>query len=148
MGCTWRTTARTASSTSPAARSPARPRRARGSRWPAGWSAAAPSTDEALTSAVEAATDGEGLGIVRALLEQGAVDADLLRRAATDQSVDAVFDLLRWRDGDFAFVMDEANPDDVGVALAVESVLADTEARRADAGSPCRRSCPRRAPCS
>ena len=87
-------------------------------------------TDEALAAAVEAATNGEGLGIVRALLEQGAVDADLLRRAATDQSVDAVFDLLRWRDGDFAFVMDEANPDDVGVALAVETVLADTEARR------------------
>ncbi len=87
-------------------------------------------TDEALTSAVDAATNGEGLGIVRALLEQGAVDADLLRRAATDQSVDAVFDLLRWRDGDFAFVMDEANPDDVGVALAVETVLTDTEARR------------------
>jgi Domain of unknown function (DUF4388) len=88
-------------------------------------------TDEALTAAVEAASKGEGVGIVRALLEHGAVDADLLRRAATDQSVDAVFDLLRWRDGDFAFVMDEANPDDVGVTLAVESVIADTESRQA-----------------
>ena len=41
-----------------------------------------------------------------------------------------MFDLLRWRDGDFAFVMDEANPDDVGVTLSVESVIADTESRQ------------------
>jgi hypothetical protein len=88
-------------------------------------------SDEALSAAVDVASKGEGVGIVRALLEHGAVDADLLRRAATDQSVDAVFDLLRWRDGDFAFVMDEGNPDDVGVTLSVESVIADTESRQA-----------------
>jgi hypothetical protein len=87
--------------------------------------------DDALVAAVEAASAGEGTGVVRALLDQGAVDAELLRRAATDQSVDAVFDLLRWRNGDFAFVVEETNPDDVGVTLAVESVLADAEARRA-----------------
>ena len=87
-------------------------------------------SDEALAAAVETATSGEGVGVVRALLEQGVMDADLLRRAATDQAVDAVFDLLRWHTGDFAFVMDEANPDEVGVALTVEEVLADAEARR------------------
>lgn len=86
--------------------------------------------DEALAAAVAAVSAGEGLGVVRALRDAGAVDADLLRQAATDQTVDAVFDLLRWREGDFAFVLDEANPDDVGVSLSVESVLADTEARR------------------
>jgi hypothetical protein len=87
--------------------------------------------DDALATAVEAASAGEGTGVVRALLDQEAVDAELLRRAATDQSVDAVFDLLRWRNGDFAFVVDETNPDDVGITLAVETVLADSEARRA-----------------
>jgi uncharacterized protein DUF4388 len=87
-------------------------------------------TDEALSAAVAAATSGEGLGVVRALLDQGVVDSELLRQAATDQAVDAVFDLLRWGEGDFAFVVDEPNPDDVGVSLAVESVLADTESRR------------------
>jgi hypothetical protein len=87
-------------------------------------------SDEALVAAVEAATSGEGLGVVRALLEQGVIDSDLLRRAANDQAVDAVFDLLRWRDGDFAFVVDEPNPDDVGVAMAVEAVVSDAEARR------------------
>ncbi len=86
--------------------------------------------DDALSAAVEAATAGEGLGVVRALLEHQAVDDELLRHAATDQAVDAVFDLLRWTEGEFAFVVDETNPDDVGVALSVESVLADTEARR------------------
>lgn len=87
--------------------------------------------DDALRSAVATAEAGEGVGVVRALLEQQAVDGDLLRQAATDQSVDAVFDLLRWESGDFAFVVDETNPDDVGVALAVETVLADGDARRA-----------------
>jgi hypothetical protein len=88
-------------------------------------------TDEALTDAVQVALSGEGAGVVRALLDQGAVDPELLRVAAGDQSVDAVFDLLRWQNGDFAFVMDEANPDDVGVSMSVEAVLADAEARRA-----------------
>ena len=88
-------------------------------------------TDEALADAVQVALSGEGVGVVRALLDQGAVDADLLRVAAGDQSIDAVFDLLRWQNGDFAFVMDEANPDDVGVSMAVEAVLSDAEARRA-----------------
>ncbi len=87
--------------------------------------------DDALAAAVEAATGGEGLGVVRALLESEAVDADLLRQAATDQAVDAIFDLLRWRRGDFAFVVEESNPDDVGIALTIESVLADAETRTA-----------------
>jgi hypothetical protein len=86
-------------------------------------------SDEALSAAVAAVAEGEGLGVVRALLEAEAVDAELLRQAATDQAVDAIFDLLRWRTGDFAFVMDESNPDDVGVALATDSVLEDAEAR-------------------
>ena len=86
--------------------------------------------DDALATAVAAASAGDGVGVVRALRDAGAVDADLLRQAATDQTVDAVFDLLRWREGDFAFVLDEANPDEVGVSLSVESVLADAEARR------------------
>jgi hypothetical protein len=86
--------------------------------------------DDALAAAVEAATHGESLGVVKALLEQGAIDATLLKQAVTDQSVDAVFDLLRWEQGDFAFVVEETNPDDVGVTLSVETVLADAESRR------------------
>jgi hypothetical protein len=89
-------------------------------------------SDEALAAAVEAVAAGEGIGVVRALLDSGAVDGDLLRQAAVEQATDAIFDLLRWREGDFAFVMDEVNPDEVGVSLVVEDVLADAEARRAN----------------
>src|SRR5215203_856740 len=88
-------------------------------------------SDEALVAAVEAVAAGEGIGVVRSLLDAGAVDADLLRQAAQEQATDAIFDLLRWHDGDFAFVLDEANPDEVGVSVSVEAVLADAEARRA-----------------
>jgi hypothetical protein len=86
--------------------------------------------DDALAAAVNAATHGASMGVVKALLEHGAIEGDLLKQAVTDQSVDAVFDLLRWQQGDFAFVMDEANPDDVGVSLSVEAILADAESRR------------------
>ncbi len=86
--------------------------------------------DEALESAVSRATEGNGTGVVKALLEAGAIDATLLRKAVTDQTVDAMFDLLHWLQGDFAFVVDELNPDDVGVTLTVESVVADADSRR------------------
>ena len=86
--------------------------------------------DDALAAAVQAATQSESIGVVKALLEQGAIEAGLLRQAVTDQSVDAVFDLLRWQQGDFAFVVEEINPDDVGVALSIEAILADAESRR------------------
>lgn len=85
--------------------------------------------DEALAAAIDRASQGDSVGVVKALLENHSVDADLLRHAATDQSVDAVFDLLRWREGDFVFVVDETNPDDVDVAIAVEKVLSDVESR-------------------
>ncbi|MDQ1665945.1 MAG: hypothetical protein QOH75_1976, partial [Actinomycetota bacterium] len=85
--------------------------------------------DDALSAAVDRASQGGSVGIAKALLEQQAIDADLLKQAAIDQAVDAVFDLLRWRVGDFVFVVDEPNPDEVGVALSVESVLADVESR-------------------
>ncbi len=86
--------------------------------------------DDALLAAVETATSPAGPGIARALLDAGSVEADLLRQAVNDQAVDAVFDLLTWVNGDFAFVLDEGNPEDVGVAITVESVVADAEARQ------------------
>ena len=87
--------------------------------------------DSALAAAVERAGTDEGVGVVKALLEADAVEAELLRQAVSDQSVDAVFDLLRWQTGDFAFVMDEVNPDDVGITVQSETVIADADARQA-----------------
>jgi hypothetical protein len=87
--------------------------------------------DGSLEAAVQRARDDKDVGVVRALLEANAVEAELLRQAVSDQSVDAVFDLLQWQTGEFAFVMDEVNPDDVGVTVPTETVVADADARRA-----------------
>lgn len=86
--------------------------------------------DGSLTAAVQRARDDTDVGVVRALLEANAVEAELLRQAVSDQSVDAVFDLLQWQLGEFAFVIDEVNPDDVGVTVPTETVVADADARR------------------
>jgi len=85
--------------------------------------------DDALGAAVTRAKS-EGIGVGRALLEANAVPDDLLQQAAADQAVDAVFDLLGWPEGDFAFSVDESNPDDLGVQLATERVVTEAAARR------------------
>jgi hypothetical protein len=84
-------------------------------------------SDDAITAAVDSA-GGEGIGVGRALQLGGTIDEGVLHDLASEHIVDSVFDLLRWADGDFAFVIDEANPDDVGVSRQVEDVV--TEARR------------------
>ena len=81
-----------------------------------------------LGAAVERAAN-EGIGVSRALLDAGAVDPDLLRSLVAEQVVDAVFDLLRWSEGDFSFTVDEPGPDDVGVSLGVEPVVNDARSR-------------------
>ena len=84
-------------------------------------------TDEALTTAVEHASN-DSVGVGRALQVQGAIDEGVLHDVSSEHIVDTVFDLLRWPEGDFAFVIDEDNPDDVGVSRQVDDVV--TEARR------------------
>jgi hypothetical protein len=85
--------------------------------------------DAALRRAVERAS-AEGAGVARSLLEAGSVDTALLQRLAREQAVDAVFDLLRWPNGDFAFGMGEENPDDVGLSVPAEQVVSEAAARR------------------
>ena len=89
-------------------------------------------SDEALSAAVTTALSAQNLGVVRALGQTGAVDAKVVRAAAEEQTVDAVFALTRWTGGDFAFVIDEVNPDDVGVTLSITDVLAAVETRQTD----------------
>jgi len=84
--------------------------------------------DNALRQAVARAVSSGG-GVAKALLDGGAVDPDLLRQAADDQVVDAVFELLRWPDGDFAFDPRATDPDDIGLSLEPERVLAEARAR-------------------
>jgi hypothetical protein len=81
-----------------------------------------------LTAAVERAAN-EGIGVSRALLDAGAVDPDFLRSLVAEQIVDAVFDLLRWSEGDFSFTVDEPGPDDVGISFGVEPVVNDARSR-------------------
>jgi len=84
--------------------------------------------DAALRQAVARANSG-GVGVARALLEAGAVEPELMRQAATDQVVDAVFDLLRWPEGEFGFDQSALDVDDVGISLDHLRVLAEAQAR-------------------
>jgi hypothetical protein len=84
--------------------------------------------DTALEVVLEAVRNDPALGMGKAARDAGAVDEGVLHDVVVEQATDAVFDLLRWTHGDFAFMADEANPDDLGVSLNVEEVIA--EARR------------------
>lgn len=72
--------------------------------------------------------DGSG-GLARALAESGSLSEEFGRALAAEQATDAVFDLLRWPEGEFAFVVDELDPDDLGAALSVEEVVAEGRRR-------------------
>ena len=62
----------------------------------------------ALTAAVDAVEAGSAPSVVDALLAAGAVGSDAYEPVARAQATDAVFDLLRWAEGEFAFeVADE-----------------------------------------
>ena len=84
--------------------------------------------DLALRTAV-ARSLGGGSGVVRALVDAGAVDPALASQAAADQAVDAVFDLLRWPDGDFGFDPAGHDHDDLDVLLDPPAVLGEARAR-------------------
>src|SRR3954465_660062 len=84
--------------------------------------------DKTLAAAVARVRSDESFGLARALAEAAPAVAEVARELAAEQATDAVFDLLRWPDGEFAFVVDEAAPDDLGAARAVADVV--TEARR------------------
>ena len=85
-------------------------------------------SDASLEAAVARAT-ADDIGVTRALSDAGAVDPELLREAATEQAVDSIYDLLRWPAGDFAFSVDEPNPDDVGVLLPTDRVVSEAQSR-------------------
>lgn len=85
-------------------------------------------SEDALAAAVDRAAE-EGVGIGRALADASAIDAELLRAMVAEQAVDAVFDFLRWADGDFSFSLDEPSPDEIGVQLGVEELVSDARSR-------------------
>jgi hypothetical protein len=85
--------------------------------------------DEALASAAEQLADDPTAGLARLLAERAELAADTVAGVAREQITDAVFDLLRWPDGEFAFVVDEADADDLGAELPVEDLVAEGRRR-------------------
>jgi hypothetical protein len=87
--------------------------------------------DEVLASAVERLVHAEGdadqAGLGKALAD--GLDADAVKAIAAEQVTDAVFDLLRWDRGEFAFVHEESDPDDLGVSVSVDEVVAEGRRR-------------------
>jgi hypothetical protein len=81
-----------------------------------------------LSAAVDEVRRGEDVGIARALRDSRAIDEGELHTVVCEHIVDTVFDLMRWPDGEFEFIIDEANIDDVGVTRQVDDVV--TEARQ------------------
>ena len=87
--------------------------------------------DEALASAAEELTADNSLSLARLLSERADLAADQAQAVAIEQMNDAVFSLLRWNDGEFAFVMDEVDPDDLGATQTVEQLVAEGQRRLA-----------------
>ncbi len=87
--------------------------------------------DDAALSTAVARAGTSPVGVARALLEAGAVEPELVREAAVDQAVDAVFDLSRWDSGEFGFEQGTRNIDDVGIALEHTWLVAEATARSA-----------------
>jgi hypothetical protein len=85
--------------------------------------------DATLADAVSRVSADPSCGLARALAESGSLSEEFARALAVEQASDAVFDLLRWPDGEFAFVVDEADPDDLGATVAVEDVVAEGQRR-------------------
>lgn len=85
--------------------------------------------DDSLTDAVARVADTPDVGVARALRDAEDIEHDDLQTLVSEHIVDTVFDLLRWEDGDFEFVQDEPNVDDVGVASPVDDVVTEARSR-------------------
>jgi hypothetical protein len=85
--------------------------------------------DEALAQAAEELADEPDAGLARLLAEKADLEAATAAQVAGEQIADAVFDLLRWPDGEFAFVVDEVDVDDLGAELPVDQLVAEGKRR-------------------
>lgn len=85
--------------------------------------------DEALAQAAEELASDDSLSLAQLLAEKAGLDVAQVREVAGEQVTDAVFSLLRWSDGEFAFVGDEVDPDDLGATVAVDELVAEGKRR-------------------
>lgn len=64
------------------------------------------------------------------LVDEGYLESDVLEGFVREQVSDALFDLLRWEDGELRFEPEEDCGDsDIGIAVTIESALADAGKR-------------------
>jgi hypothetical protein len=87
--------------------------------------------DDASLAAALDSLRAHGGGLVAHLLAAGSVDPELAAEAAGEQAVDAVCELMRWHEGDFAFALGVADPDDAGVAIPADETLRLADEREA-----------------
>ena len=87
--------------------------------------------DDALAAAAEELANDSSLSLAQLLAEKGGLDVEQVKDVAAEQATDAVFSLLRWSDGEFAFVVDENDPDDLGATIPVDEVVAEGQRRLA-----------------
>lgn len=87
--------------------------------------------DEELAAAVELCA-GDPSGVVLALRDLGSPDPAVLARLAWEHTVDAVFDLSRERDGEFALTAPVAEQLEVELSIEVEDVVAELARRAGD----------------
>jgi hypothetical protein len=86
-------------------------------------------SDNLLSAAVEEVRRSSELGLARALRDTRAIDEGDLHTVVSEHIVDTVFDLMRWPDGEFEFVVDESNIDDVEVSRDVDEVVTESRSR-------------------
>ena len=86
--------------------------------------------DDALAAAVDRARQ-DGIGVVRALLDSGALTEEAVLPVARQQVIDAVCDLLRWPEGEFGFFVDQLDADNLPVSVSVEDLVAEGQRRLA-----------------
>ena len=85
--------------------------------------------DEVLASAAEDLAGDPTQSLAQLLVRRGELSAETATMLATEQAHDAVFSLMRWPEGEFAFVVGEPDPDDLGAALLVDLVVTEGQRR-------------------
>ncbi|WP_346925622.1 DUF4388 domain-containing protein [uncultured Arthrobacter sp.] len=85
--------------------------------------------DDALAAAAEELSGDASLSLAQLLAEKAGLDVEQVKEIAAEQVNDAVFSMLRWTEGEFAFVVDETDPDDLGATVPVEEVVAEGQRR-------------------
>lgn len=74
--------------------------------------------------------DKAGRKLGQILIDEGYLEAEVLEGFVRDHVSDALFDLLRWEEGELRFEPEEGCDDaDIGITVTVESVLADANKR-------------------